>query len=131
MKRTAIAAVLAAFVLFAAAPARAESTPEGTASKDIGEATQRLAEALTKFGVVILTGAIKEFTTAAKDHVEGDVWHGPAIDPDDHTVGGFNLKLYPKGKSQSDEHVRAETYYRLDRDGQLKEFEFSFKPKTE
>jgi len=48
---------------------------------------------------------------------------GPAIEPEEY-VGGYNLKLYPKGKSESSEHVQAETFYRLDRHG-LKELEIN------
>jgi hypothetical protein len=110
-------------VLLAAGPitARADS------SHDVGDATQHLLEALTNLGVTVSVAVIKELGKAAEDlakeHVEAEVWRGPAIEPDEY-VGGFNLKLYPKGKSRSDEHFKAGTYYRLDSHG-LKELEFS------
>jgi len=121
MKQALCALNLVALLLAGPAIARAESTAE------VGEAAEQLVEALTKLGVAVTTSVLRELGAAAKEHVEGEVWHGPAIESDE-LVGGFNLKLYPKGKSQSDEHIKAESFYRLDQDGGLKEFEFSFRP---
>jgi hypothetical protein len=121
MKQTLCALNLVALLLAGPAIARAESTAE------VGEAAERLVEALTKLGVAVTTNALRELGAAAKEHVEGEAWHGPAIEADEN-VGGFKLRLYPEGKSRSDEHFQAETYYRLDQNGQLKEFEFSFRP---
>jgi hypothetical protein len=118
MKQTLCALNLVALLLAGPAIAHAESTAE------VGEAAQQLADALTKFGVAVVNSAIKEFSAAAREHIDADAWHGPAIEADEN-VGGFKLRLYPEGKSRSDEHFQAETYYRLDQNGQLKEFEFS------
>src|SRR5437773_2064560 len=118
MKQTLCALSLTALLLAGPATARAESTAE------VGQAAQQLVEALTKLGVAVTTSALRELGAAAKEHVEGEAWHGPAIEADER-VGGFNLKLYPKGRSQSDEHIKAESFYRLDQGGGLKEFEFS------
>ncbi len=122
MKYSLLALSLVATLLLAGpAAARAES------SREVDEAARQLAEALENLGVTLTIGAIRELSMAterlAKDHIEGDAWRGPAIEPDEY-VGGFNLRLYPKGKSRSDEHFKAETFYRLDRHG-LKELEFS------
>jgi phosphoserine phosphatase len=119
MKHACLAlSLIAALLLAGPAAARAESAAE------VGEAAQKLADALTKFGVAVVSGAIKELSAAAREHIDADAWHGPAIEADEN-VGGFKLRLYPEGKSRSDEHFQAETYYRLDQNGQLKEFEFS------
>lgn len=123
MKPSLLVFSLVAMLLLAGpAVTRAESTP------DVGDAAQQLVEALANLGVTFTLGAIRELSLAterlAKEHIEGEAWHGPAIESDEY-VGGFNLKLYPKGKSQSDEHINAETFFRLDQNGQLKEFEFS------
>ena len=122
MKHSLLVLSLVTLLLAGPATARAESTPE------ICDAAQQLVEALANLGATFTIGVIRELSMAterlAKDHVEGEAWRGPAIEPDEY-VGGFNLKLYPKGKSHSDEHFKAESFYRLDRNGQLKEFEFS------
>lgn len=122
MKHSLLAVSLVASLLLAGpAVVRAESSPE------VGDAAQQLAEALASLGINLTIGAIRELSVAAervaKEHIEGESWRGPAIEPEEY-VGGFNLKLYPKGKSQSGEHFKAETFYRLDRNG-LKELEFS------
>ncbi len=112
----------AAFLLFISAPpAQAEASPE------LGDATGDLVRALADLGVTVSIAVLKEFSKAgeqlAREHLDAESWHGPAIEPDEY-VGGFNLKLYPQGKSRSDDHFRAETFYRLDRNG-LKELEFN------
>ena len=93
----------------------------------LGEATQELLGALANLGVTVSVAVIKELTKAGeqftKEHLAVESWRGPAIEPEEY-VGGFNLKLYPKGKSNSEDHFRAETFYRLDQHG-LKELEFS------
>ena len=93
----------------------------------LGEATQELLGALANLGVTVSVAVIKELTKAGeqftKEHLAVESWRGPAIEPEEY-VGGFNLKLYPKGKSNSEDHFRAETFYRLDQNG-LKELEFS------
>jgi hypothetical protein len=109
-------------ILLAGPPiVRADSPPA------LGEATQELLGALANLGVTVSVAMIKELSKVGeqftKEHFEAESWRGPAIEPEEY-VGGFNLKLYPKGKSQSEDHFKAETYYRLDRHG-LKELEFS------
>ena len=83
--------------------------------------------ALGDLGVTVSIAVLKELTKAgeqlAREHLEAESWRGPAIEPDEY-VGGINLKLYPQGKSRSNNHFRAETFYRLDRHG-LKELEFN------
>jgi len=122
MRRFLLAISTAAFLLFMAAPpARADVSPE------LGDATGDLVRALADLGVTVSIAVLKEFSKAgeqlAREHLDAESWHGPAIEPDEY-VGGFNLKLYPQGKSRSDDHFRAETFYRLDRNG-LKELEFN------
>ena len=102
--------------------ARADESPPA-----LGQATQDLLGALANLGVTVSVAMINELSKASeqftKEHLAVESWRGPAIEPEEY-VGGFNLKLYPKGKSQSEDHFRAETFYRLDRQG-LKELEFS------
>lgn len=118
MKHSLLALSLVATILLGGpAAGRAESTPE------VDEAASQLVEALANLGVTLTIDAIRATERLAKDHIEGETWHGPAIEPDEY-VGGFNVRLYPKGKSRSDEYFKAETFFRLDRHG-LKEFEFS------
>jgi hypothetical protein len=122
MTRSLLAISTAAFLLFmGASPARADASPE------LGDATGDLVRALADLGVTVSIAVLKEVSKAgqqlAREHLEAETWHGPAIEPDEY-VGGFNLKLYPQGKSRSDDHFRAETFYRLDRHG-LKELEFN------
>lgn len=109
--------LVATLLLGGPAVGRAESTPE------VDEAARQLVEALANLGVTLTIETIRATERLAKEHIEGETWHGPAIEPDEY-VGGFNMKLYPKGKSRSDEHIKAETFFRLDRHG-LKELEFS------
>ena len=86
-----------------------------------------LVRALADLGVTVSIAVLQELGKAgeqiAREHLEAESWRGPAIEPDEY-VGGFNLKLYPQGKSRSDDHFRAETFYRLDRHG-LKELEIN------
>ena len=122
MRRSLLVISTAAFLLFMAAPpARADASPE------LGDATRDLARALADLGVTVSIAVLKEVSKAgqqlAREHLDVESWRGPAIEPDEY-VGGFNLKLYPQGKSRSDDHFRAETFYRLDRHG-LKELEFN------
>jgi hypothetical protein len=122
MRRSLLVISTAAFLLFMAAPpARADASPE------LGDATEDLVRALADLGVTVSIAVLKEVSKAgqqlAREHLEAESWRGPAIEPDEY-VGGFNLKLYPQGKSRSDDHFRAETFYRLDRHG-LKELEFN------
>ena len=122
MKHTVLhVSVIAMFLLTSPAITRADSAPP------VAEAVGDLLSALTELGVTISATLAKEVIKAgerlSKDHFDIESWRGPGLDPEEF-VGGFNLKLYPKGKSKSDEHLKAESYYRLDRHG-LKEFEFS------
>ena len=122
MRRSFFALTTVAFLLFMGAPpVHADASPE------LGDATRDLVRALADLSVAVGIGVLKEFSQAgeqlAREHVEAESWRGPAIEPDEY-VGGFNLKLYPQGKSRSDDHFRAETFYRLDRHG-LKELEFN------
>jgi hypothetical protein len=122
MKRSLVAYAVIVLILLAGPPtARADSPPA------LGEATQDLLGALANLGVTVSVVMMKELSKVGeqftKEHFEAESWRGPAIEPEEY-VGGFNLKLYPKGKSQSEDHFKAETYYRLDRHG-LKELEFS------
>ena len=122
MRRFLLALSTAAFLLFMGAPpAQADQLPE------LSVATGDLVKALADLGVTVSIAVVKELTKAgeqlAREHLEAESWHGPAIEPDEY-VGGFNLKLYPQGKTRSDNHFRAETFYRLDRYG-IKELEFN------
>jgi hypothetical protein len=121
MKRSLLGYAVMVLILLAGPPiVRADSPPA------LGEATQELLGALANLGVTVSVAMIKELSKVGeqftKEHFEAESWRGPAIEPEEY-VGGFNLKLYPKGKSQSEDHFKAETYYRLDRHG-LKELEF-------
>ena len=119
MRRSLLVIGTAAFLLFMAAPsARADTSPE------FGDA---LVQALADLGITVSIAVLNEVSKAgqqlAREHLDVESWRGPAIEPDEY-VGGFNLKLYPQGKSRSDNHFSAETFYRLDRHG-LKELEFN------
>jgi hypothetical protein len=122
MKHIVLSVTVIVMVLFAAPDfTRADSTPP------VSEAAQDLVSALAELGVTVSATLVQELSKAGerltKEHFDIESWRGPGLDPEEY-VGGFNLKLYPKGKSKSDEHLKAETYYRLDRHG-LKELEFS------
>jgi len=122
MKRSLLALSIIAILMCTVPPAaRADTQPE------LGPAMEDLIKALTNLGVTVSVGVIKELSKAgeqfAREHLEAEFWRGPAIEPEEY-VGGYNLKLYPKGKSQSSEHFQAETFYRLDRHG-LKELEIN------
>jgi hypothetical protein len=122
MKRTLLALSVVAVLLLTGVPtSRADTSPE------LGDATRELVRALANLGVTVSIAVIQELGKAgeqiAREHLEAEPWRGPAIEPDEY-VGGFNLKLYPQGKSRSDDHFRAETFYRLDRHG-LKELEIN------
>ena len=122
MKRSLLGyAVIVLMLLAGPSVVRADSPPA------LGEATEDLLGALANLGVTVSVVMMKELSKVGeqftKEHFEAESWRGPAIEPEEY-VGGFNLKLYPKGKSQSEDHFKAETYYRLDRHG-LKELEFS------
>jgi hypothetical protein len=122
MTRVVLVISLAAILFLAVPPAvRAHEEPE------LGDAIGHLAQALTQLGIGITAGVLMELHKTgeqiAREHLDVESWHGPALEPDEY-VGGFNFKVYPKGKSKSEEHFKAETYYRRDNKG-LKEFEFS------
>ena len=122
MKHTVLLASVIAMFLFAApALTRADSPPP------VADAARDLLSALAEFGVTVGATLVQELSKAgerlSKEHFDIESWRGPGLEPEE-LVGGFNFKLYPKGKSKSDDHLKAETYYRLDRDG-LKELEFS------
>ena len=123
MKPSLVACSVIALLLFSGPTiVRADDTPPA-----LGQATQDLLGALANLGVTVSAAMVKELSKATeqftKEHLSVESWRGPAIEPEEY-VGGFNLKLYPKGKSQSEDHFRAETFYRLDHHG-LKELEFS------
>jgi len=122
MKHTVLrASVIAVFLFASPVITRADSVPP------VADAARDLLSALAELGVTVSATLAQEVIKAgerlSKDHFDLESWRGPGLDPEEY-VGGFNLKLYPKGKSKSDEHLKAETYYRLDSHG-LKEFEFS------
>ncbi len=56
--------------------------------------------------------------------VEGTL---PQDDPSRGQAGEFRLKLFPEGKSRSQEHVTAEGAFRLAPDGDQREFTLRFK----
>jgi hypothetical protein len=122
MKHAVLHVGVIAILLFAApAITRADPAPS------VPEAASDLFSALAELGVTVSATLAQELIKAGerltKEHFDIESWRGPGLDPEEY-VGGFSMKLYPKGKSKSDEHVNAETYYRLDRHG-LKELEFS------
>ena len=122
MKRTVLAlSLIAILVLTVTSPARADSRPQ------LGDAVDDLMGTLANLGVAFSIVVMEELSKAGeqvvREHLEFESWRGPAIEPDEY-VGGFNLKLYPQGKSHSAEHFKAETWYRFDRHG-LKEFELN------
>lgn len=56
--------------------------------------------------------------------VEGTL---PQDDPSQRQAGEFRLKLFPQGKSRSQEHVTAEGSFRFAPDGDQREFTLRFK----
>jgi hypothetical protein len=82
-------------------------------------------EALGEVAANLAGALIRELSQrggeVVKDYIEAEAWHGPSLEPNEY-VGEFRLKLYPRGKSKSTEHFRADTWYRLSKDG-LKELE--------
>ena len=114
--------VIALLLLGGPGMVRADDPPPA-----LGQATQDLVGALANLGVTVTVAVIKELSKVGeqftKEHLAVESWRGPAIEPEEY-VGGFNFKLYPKGKSKSEDHFSAETFYRLDQQG-LKELEFS------
>jgi len=56
--------------------------------------------------------------------VEGTL---PQDDPSRQQAGEFRLKLFPQGKSRSQEHVTAEGAFRFTPDGDQREFTLRFK----
>jgi hypothetical protein len=77
------------------------------------------------FGSKMLRDIMNRTLDLIEDHIEvgGDV--GPK-DPSGDQQGRFSLKLYPKGKSQSGEHVAAEGWFRLSPDRGRQDFHLRF-----
>ena len=122
MKHSLLGCSVIALLLIWPTVVRADDAPPA-----LGQATQDLLGALANLGVTVSVAVIKELGKAGeqftKEHLAVESWRGPAIEPEEY-VGGFNLRVYPRGKSKSEDHFLAETFYRLDRHG-LKELEFS------
>lgn len=115
--------VVIAVLAFVPAVVQAESAkPSPQASIKIGD-----LEALGEVAVNLAGALIRELSQrggeVVRDYIEAEAWHGPALEPNEY-VGEFRLKLYPQGKSKSREHLKADTWYRLSKDG-LKEFEIT------
>jgi len=121
MLRVSFRLIMALFLFTAPSIARADSAPP------VGDAVRDLVGALSQLSVNLSAALIQEFSKAgerlSKEHFDMESWRGPGLEPEEY-VGGFHFKLYPQGKSKSEEHLKAETYFRMDRNG-IKELEFS------
>lgn len=77
------------------------------------------------FNSTMLRAMLNRTLDLIEDHIEivGDV---DRKDPSGEQKGRFSLKVYPKGKSQSDEHVAAEGWFRFSPDLGRQDFHLRF-----
>lgn len=82
------------------------------------------------FSSHILRGLLNQALDLVEDRLEvaGEV-SGPNSKGD--RSGRVQLKLYPKGKSQSDEHLKAEGWFHFSRDTGRHDFHFRFQRPAE
>ncbi|HEX6825288.1 MAG TPA: hypothetical protein VF077_03145 [Nitrospiraceae bacterium] len=76
------------------------------------------------------TGLLRSLLNQALDQLEDHIEIMGKLDPDDvkgNRQGRLQFKFYPEGKSKSDEHVGAESWFRVAPDHTLRDFYFRFK----
>lgn len=74
----------------------------------------------------LLRSMLNRALDALEDHLQIDGTLAPA-DPHGDQKGRLELKLYPKGKSKSDEHVKAEGWFSLSPESGVHDFHLRFK----
>ena len=111
--------------MFLAAPVRAgEIHP--TSDEGTFDFNQPFDEAINKHA---LRSLLNRALDAVEDHIElnGRLRSG---DPAGDREGRLELKLYPRGKSRSNEHIGAEGSFRFSPDTGNAELKFRFTPPT-
>ena len=76
------------------------------------------------------TSLLRSLLNEALDKLEDHIEFMGKLDPDDvkgNRQGRLQFKFYPEGKSKSDEHVGAESWFRVAPDHTLRDFYFRFK----
>jgi hypothetical protein len=76
------------------------------------------------------TSLLRSLLNEALDKFEDHIEFMGKLDPDDvkgNRQGRLKFKFYPEGKSKSDEHVGAESWFRVAPDYTLRDFYFRFK----
>ena len=111
------------FVVAASLPAWGQSSSTVQASLEESKILS-IVQSLTKIGVLVARELITESRDAMKDHFEFKKTIGPGLTPKE-LFGQFELKMFPKGKKRSDEHVKAESSFRLSRAPGDENFEIS------
>ncbi len=74
----------------------------------------------------VLRGLLNQALTTLQDYVEVEATL-PSDEPSRRQAGEFRLKLFPQGKSRSQEHLAAEGSFRLSPDADQQEFTLRFK----
>jgi hypothetical protein len=78
----------------------------------------------------LLRSMLNRAMDALEDHLQIDGTLAPA-NPQGDQQGHLELKLYPKGKSKSDEHVKAEGWFSFSPESGLHDFHLRFKQPRE
>jgi hypothetical protein len=77
----------------------------------------------------LTTGLLRSLLNQAFDQLEDHLEILGKLDPDDvkgNRQGRLQFKFYPEGKSKSDEHVGAESWFRVAPDGGQHDWHFKF-----
>ena len=77
----------------------------------------------------LTTSLLRSLLNQAFDRLEDHIEIMGTLDPDDvkgDRQGHLQLKIYPEGKSKSDEHVGAEGWFRVAPDGGQQDWHFRF-----
>ena len=77
----------------------------------------------------LTTGLLRSLLNQAFDQLEDHIEFLGKLDPDDvkgNRPGRLQFKFYPEGKSKSDEHIGAESWFRVAPDGGQHDWHFKF-----
>jgi hypothetical protein len=77
----------------------------------------------------LTTGLLRSLLNQAFDQLEDHIEFFGKLDPDDvkgNRQGRLQFKFYPEGKSKSDEHIGAESWFRVAPDGGQHDWHFRF-----
>ncbi|HET8580268.1 MAG TPA: hypothetical protein VFL31_04650 [Nitrospiraceae bacterium] len=118
-----LVAMSAVFAVWTGLPALAA---EGEGSPSRGDQGAQILHDLSTLGNSLVHELFSRGREIIDDHIDLDGGYRSGLHEGEHG-GRLSLKLYPKGKSQSQEHVLAETWFQFFNKAGENHFSFDFK----